>query len=147
MNIPSVLAVSDAAKSILLCSFLQQLLTCFQNKVSAVPVQFHAHFFFADAAVQILVLSALFIPPVMHEPGAALLALEWRQNQHKYSEVRIFSLSHSVKNSNILAFELAVKCYPTSDARKLTSERQNIPSSKDSKTMFSIYTALRELSS
>lgn len=144
VNIPSVLAVSDAAKSILLCSFLPHLLTSFQNKVSAVPIQFHAHFFFADAAVQILVLNALLLPPVTHEPGAALLALEWRQNQHRYSEVYIFRLSHSVTISHILVVEIACGitfyCY----VRKSTSERRNIPSLEDSKAMFSIYPAFRE---
>lgn len=129
--------------SILPCSFLQQLLTYFQNKVAVVPIQFHAHFFFADAAVQILVLNALFLPPVTHEPGAALLALERRQNQHTRSEVCIFRLSHSVKIRHI-AVVVAVKCHPTSYIRKWTSARPNTPSSGGSKTMFSVYTAFRE---
>lgn len=114
MNSPSALAVSDATKSILLCGFLQQPLASFQSKVSVVPIQLHAHLSSADTAVQILVLNALFLPPVTHEPGAALLALEWRQNQLKHSEIPIFRLNHSVKFSHILVVETAVKCYTSS---------------------------------
>lgn len=82
MNILSVLAVSDETKPVLLCSFLQQQLTCFQNKVSVAPIQFHALCFSAEAAVQTPVLNTLFLLPVMLEPGAALSALQQNQQKH-----------------------------------------------------------------